>query len=58
MAEHTPVSAQRVCVFGGTFDPIHNAHLQIASEAVSEFGLNRVLLRSGGKPSAQTGIAR
>jgi nicotinate-nucleotide adenylyltransferase len=50
MAEHTPVSAQRVCVFGGTFDPIHNAHLQIASEAVSEFALNRVIFVPAANP--------
>ena len=26
---------ERICLFGGTFDPVHNAHLQIAREAIS-----------------------
>jgi nicotinate-nucleotide adenylyltransferase len=49
-AEHAPQSRQRICVFGGTFDPIHNAHLQIASEAVSEFHLDRVLFVPAANP--------
>lgn len=39
-----------VCVFGGTFDPIHNAHLQIASEAVAAFHLDRVLFVPAANP--------
>jgi nicotinate-nucleotide adenylyltransferase len=46
----TPASAHRVCVFGGTFDPIHNAHLQIATEAVSKFQLDRVLFVPAANP--------
>lgn len=41
-----PASKQdgkRVCLFGGTFDPIHNAHLQIASAALDRFSLDQVL---------------
>jgi nicotinate-nucleotide adenylyltransferase len=34
---------ERLCLFGGTFDPIHEAHLRIASEAMKKFALNRVL---------------
>jgi len=30
-------------LFGGTFDPIHNAHLQIGAAAVGKFSLDRVL---------------
>lgn len=41
---------QRVCLFGGTFDPIHNAHLRIAREAADKCGLNRVLFVPAGKP--------
>ena len=33
----------RVCLFGGTFDPVHNAHLQIAAAALKRFALDRVL---------------
>jgi nicotinate-nucleotide adenylyltransferase len=32
-----------VCLFGGTFDPIHNGHIGIARAAVERFGLKRVL---------------
>jgi nicotinate-nucleotide adenylyltransferase len=39
-----------VCVFGGTFDPIHNAHLQIASEAAAAFHLDRVLFVPAANP--------
>lgn len=33
----------RVCLFGGTFDPIHKAHLRLAKDAVKRFSLDRVL---------------
>lgn len=36
-------SVSRICLFGGTFDPIHCAHLTIAREAQARFGLDRVL---------------
>jgi nicotinate-nucleotide adenylyltransferase len=41
---------QRVCVFGGTFDPIHIAHIKIAEEARQKFNLDRVLLVPAGNP--------
>ena len=34
---------ERVCLFGGTFDPIHDAHLRLAREARKTFSLDRVL---------------
>jgi nicotinate-nucleotide adenylyltransferase len=37
-------------LFGGTFDPIHNAHLRIASEAVSAHHLDRVLFIPAARP--------
>jgi nicotinate-nucleotide adenylyltransferase len=33
----------RVAIFGGAFDPIHNAHLAVARAAVERFHLDRVL---------------
>jgi nicotinate-nucleotide adenylyltransferase len=33
----------RVCLFGGTFDPVHEAHLRLAKEAIKKFSLDRVL---------------
>ncbi|MCP5535823.1 MAG: nicotinate (nicotinamide) nucleotide adenylyltransferase [Akkermansiaceae bacterium] len=33
----------RVCLFGGTFDPIHLGHTHIAQAAVQQLGLDRVI---------------
>ena len=43
-------SGKRVCVFGGTFDPIHIAHIRIAEEAKLKFNLDLVLLVAAGNP--------
>jgi nicotinate-nucleotide adenylyltransferase len=32
----------RLALFGGTFDPVHNAHLTVAREAASQFHLDQV----------------
>jgi len=32
----------RLAIFGGTFDPIHNAHLTVAREAAGKFHLDQV----------------
>ncbi|MCX7960935.1 MAG: nicotinate (nicotinamide) nucleotide adenylyltransferase [Burkholderiales bacterium] len=42
--------AQRVAVFGGTFDPVHNAHLALARAALSALGAERVLWIPTGAP--------
>ncbi len=34
----------RIGLYGGTFDPVHNAHLAVAREAVEKFGLDKLLL--------------
>ena len=41
---------ERVCLFGGTFDPIHTAHLQMADEAIKQFDLDRVVFIPAGNP--------
>lgn len=41
---------ERICVFGGTFDPIHEAHLRIAEEALKRFALDRVLFVPAANP--------
>ena len=33
----------RIAIFGGTFDPVHDAHLAVAQEAADTFALDRVL---------------
>ena len=40
----------KTCLFGGTFDPIHNAHLTIASEAANAFSLDRILFIPSANP--------
>jgi nicotinate-nucleotide adenylyltransferase len=42
--------AQRICLFGGTFDPIHEAHLRIAQEALTSFSLDKILFVPAGNP--------
>ncbi len=40
----------RLALFGGAFDPIHNAHLRIAKEALRQFHLDRVLFVPAARP--------
>ena len=39
---------------GGTFDPIHSAHLLIGEAAREEYGLDRVIFMTGGNPPHKT----
>ena len=41
-------SGKKVGILGGTFDPIHTAHLIIAEAAYDAFGLDEVLLMPSG----------
>jgi len=41
---------KRIGVFGGTFDPIHNAHLAMAQAAMRSAGLDRVLFVVSASP--------
>lgn len=45
-----PIVPGSLGVFGGTFDPIHFAHLAIAQEAAEALGLERVLFVPAGQP--------
>jgi nicotinate-nucleotide adenylyltransferase len=40
----------RVGLLGGTFDPIHNGHLQLAEAAVRTCGMDRILFIPAGHP--------
>jgi nicotinate-nucleotide adenylyltransferase len=46
----TDSGGKHVCVFGGTFDPIHYAHLRIAEEAMAKFALDRMLFVAAANP--------
>jgi cytidyltransferase-like protein len=50
-----PVVVGSLGVFGGTFDPIHFAHLAIAQEAADVLGLERVLFVPAGRPPHKPG---
>lgn len=41
------MTKERLGLFGGTFDPVHNAHLFVAEGAREELGLDRVLFLPG-----------
>ena len=34
----------RLGLLGGTFDPIHRGHLQVAEDVLCQFGLDQVLI--------------
>ncbi len=40
----------RTAIFGGTFDPVHSAHLEVARQAADQFQLDRVLFIPAGNP--------
>ena len=42
--------AVRSAIFGGTFDPVHSAHLEMARQAADQFRLDRVLFIPAGNP--------
>lgn len=42
-------------VLGGTFDPIHRAHLELAEAAVEQLGLDRIIFIPAGQPWLKDG---
>jgi nicotinate-nucleotide adenylyltransferase len=40
----------KIGLLGGTFDPVHNAHLVIAAQAAEQFGLSKVVFIPTGTP--------
>lgn len=47
----------RIALFGGTFDPIHNAHLTVAREALIRCGLDQVLFIPNAIPPHKLNLA-
>lgn len=45
----------RTGIMGGTFNPVHNAHLLIAELAREEFKLDRIIFMTGGNPPHKEG---
>jgi nicotinate-nucleotide adenylyltransferase len=48
----------RIALFGGTFDPIHNAHLRIAREAAMQCALDRIWFIPASRPPHKSGVTR
>src|SRR5262245_36065869 len=48
------MSESRIGAFGGTFDPIHNAHIQVARAVVRNFKLDRLLIIPAHRPPHKT----
>ena len=48
------MTATRVGIMGGTFDPIHHGHLVAASEVQSYFDLDEVIFVPTGEPWQKT----
>jgi nicotinate-nucleotide adenylyltransferase len=44
------VKPRRAALFGGTFDPVHKAHVALARSALDDLGLERVLWVPAGRP--------
>jgi nicotinate-nucleotide adenylyltransferase len=48
----------RLAIFGGTFDPVHDAHLAIARAAADRFSLDRVLFVPAARPPHKAGATQ
>lgn len=46
----------RIGLFGGTFDPVHNAHIKIAEHTIKEFGLEEVWFLADKIPRRKTNV--
>jgi nicotinate-nucleotide adenylyltransferase len=49
--------AKRIGLYGGTFDPVHAAHLLLARSALEQLALDRVLFIVSGTPVQKSGAA-
>jgi nicotinate-nucleotide adenylyltransferase len=46
-----------LAIFGGTFDPIHTAHLTVAREAAAQFQLDRILFVPAANPPHKSDLS-
>ncbi len=45
----------KIGLFGGTFDPVHNGHIALAEQVLSEFSLDKILFLPAGNPPHKQG---
>ena len=43
-------TGRAVGIMGGTFDPVHNAHLALARQAYEQFSLDEIWMLPNGRP--------
>jgi nicotinate-nucleotide adenylyltransferase len=48
----------KIGVLGGTFDPVHNGHIELARKARDEFSLDKVMFMPAGNPYLKDNILR
>lgn len=46
----------KIGILGGTFNPIHNGHIEIAKRAKSQYGLDKVIFLTSGNPPHKQGV--
>ena len=51
------VKAGRTGLFGGSFDPVHLAHLKLAQSALEQLALDHLLWLPAGRPWHLPGLA-
>ncbi len=49
--------AERLGIFGGSFNPVHTGHLVMAQDAIDHFGLHKVLWIPAAQPPHKTSLA-
>jgi nicotinate-nucleotide adenylyltransferase len=50
------VSVQKIGIFSGAFDPIHDGHIAFAEEAIDQAGLNKVFFLIEPRPRHKQGV--
>lgn len=46
----------KIGIMGGTFDPIHNAHIITARFAAEQYGIDRMMFMTSGNPPHKSGV--
>lgn len=42
--EHDIISAMKIGIYGGSFDPVHYGHVRVAQRALADLGLDRLIV--------------